>query len=56
MAGRRIKIKQVLPLLQLGTSENIMARSDVWPPDFMYQCWTCVETLLACEWLFVSSL
>ena len=31
------------------------SKSDGWPSDFMHQCRTCVETLLACDWLFVSS-
>ena len=31
------------------------AKRDGYPADFMHSCCTCVETLLACDWLFVSS-
>ena len=30
-------------------------RHDGWSADFMHRCRTCVETVLVCDWLFVSS-
>ena len=32
-----------------------LAKRDGWSADFMHWCCTCVETVLACDWLFVSS-
>ena len=31
-----------------------LAKSDGWSADFMHWCRTCVETVLTCDWLFVS--